>query len=154
MSYISISKSFNAAKRNIILTTESLDKTLEYDMDAGTYMRWSPPTYMNLLVRPKFKSNIRWHVILLNTIGNLLPLSRNLKATSTFVIYLLLESCRYLLPLILSISTVSLYVVGIPITNFIFFLTLMATFIIINFLCSRAGSIYGNYRVITLFSPW
>ena len=45
---IFISKSVNAAMRNIILI-ESLDKTLEYDMDTGTCMKWPPQAYLDLL---------------------------------------------------------------------------------------------------------
>ena len=89
--------------RNIIIT-ESLDKNQEYYMDSGTWVRQTPPTYMDLLVRSKFTSNIRWHVIFLNCIGNLLLSSRNLKTALTFFIFFLVESCQYVLPFILSSS--------------------------------------------------
>ena len=124
MSHIFISKAFNAAMRNIILT-ESLDRTLEFEIYVGTCMRRPPPTYLDLLVRSNFTSNIRWYMIFLNPIDNLLPSSRNFKATSTFFIYFLVPSCQYVLIWVLSISTASSYVVEIEIPKSIFLLTLM-----------------------------
>ena len=56
-----------------IILTESLDTTLDYYMDAGTCARGPLPTYLTFLVWSNYKSKFRWHVILLNQIGNLLP---------------------------------------------------------------------------------
>ena len=53
ISYIFIYKSFNSDMRNIILT-DSLGTTLDYDMDAGTCLRWPPPTYLDFLGRSNF----------------------------------------------------------------------------------------------------
>ena len=110
--------------------------------------------YLAFLLRSKIISKITWHVILLISI--LLPSSTNLKATSTFFISLLVASCQYVLLFILSSSKVSSYVADISIPNFIFFLTLLASLLIITFLYLRADGThrenYGSLSILFAFS--
>ena len=151
MSHIFISRSFNAAMWNIILT-ESLHTTLEYNTDASTCVRWLPPTYLVFLVMSKFTSYIRWNVIILYLIRNLLPLSLNLKAASTFFIFFIVASCQYIFPWNILSSTASFYVAGISIPNFIFFINLMDAMLITTFTRLRAGSThYANAGSLLIF---
>ena len=57
MSHTFLPKSFNATMTDII-PTESLDTTLEYGMDANTYVRLSLSVYMGFLGRSNFYEKI------------------------------------------------------------------------------------------------